>query len=307
MENFLIVAQQVAVLFVLMGVGAACRKAKLLDDNSVGGIVNMLLLVVTPCLIVDCFQRDYDPTMLGSLGLAFVIAVGAHLLVISLAYLFVRPWADATRRTLRLAAVFSNAGFVGIPLEMAIFGSTGAFYGIVYVAVFNLFIWSWGYCMMGGRPRPVSMVFNPGTVGLALGLPLFFFSVRLPFVLHEPIHWMAGLNTPLAMISIGYYLAGAKILAALRVKQVWLTAFIRLVAYPLIVLTALYPFRHAVDRTMALAMITACSAPVAAMVSVFAVKFNRDVDASVSLVSGTALLSMITMPVVIALAMGVFR
>ena len=56
---------------------------------------------------------------------------------------------------------------------------------------------------------------------------------------------------------------------------------------------------------MMLAMTVAASAPVAAMVSMFAQKFGRDVDVSVSVVSGTTLLSILTMPVVIALAMGV--
>ena len=44
---------------------------------------------------------------------------------------------------------------------------------------------------------------------------------------------------------------------------------------------------------------------VAAMVSMFASKFSRDVDLSVGLVSGTTLLSILTMPPVIAFAMEV--
>jgi predicted permease len=56
---------------------------------------------------------------------------------------------------------------------------------------------------------------------------------------------------------------------------------------------------------MMLALVVAASAPVAAMVSMFAAKFGRDVDLSVGLVSGTTLLSVFTMPPVIALAMEV--
>ena len=61
MENFFFVATQVGVLFSLMAVGAICRKFRLLDEASVKGVVNVLVLVVTPCLIVDCFQRPFDP------------------------------------------------------------------------------------------------------------------------------------------------------------------------------------------------------------------------------------------------------
>ena len=63
------------------------------------------------------------------------------------------------------------------------------------------------------------------------------------------------------------------------------------------------PFRRWLDPDMMLAMVIASSAPVAALVSIFSAKFRRDVDVGVAIVSGTTLISIVTMPVVIALAM----
>ena len=312
MDNFLIVAQQVAVLFVLMGFGAAMRRAGFFKDGAIDGIVNVLILVVTPCLIVDVFQRPFDPSMLKGLGIAFAIAVLAHAAVILIARCAVRYADENVQRPLRLAAVFSNAGFMGIPLEQAVLGNEGVFYGIVYVVVFNLFIWSWGLrtmCAAGNREQGtgnrVKMIVNPGTVGLALGAPLFFCSVKLPDVLGVPVHHMANLNTPLAMIVIGYCLAGARFGRVLRMGSVYVATAIRLVLYPLLMIAALYPVRAFLDRNLMLAMVIAASAPVAAMVSMFATKYRRDVDVSVAVVSGSTLLSVLTMPVVIALAMEV--
>ena len=319
MDNFLTVAQQVAILFVLMGFGVGMRKARFFEGKAIEGLVNILILVVTPCLIMDVFQRPFQPSMLVGLGLAFGVAAVGHLLVIASAYLFVRHPDGNVRRPLMLAAVFSNAGFMGIPLEQAILGDAGVFFGIVYVVVFNLFMWSWGLCKMkneecrmknGRRIFHFSFfnlhsVVNPGTVGIALGLPLFFFSVKLPAVIGVPVHQIANLNTPLAMIVIGYYLAGAKLGKVAGMGSVYVAAFIRLVGYPLAMIALLYPFRHHLDRNMMLATVIAASAPVAAMVSMFAAKFNRDVDVSVGVVSGTTLLSILTMPVVIAFAMSV--
>ena len=319
MENLVTVARQVAILFVLMGFGAAMRKAKFFRDNAIDGIVNVLILVVTPCLIVDVFQRPFDPSKLRGLGVAFALAVLIHVVLIVLSRFAVRHRDEDVRRPLRLAAVFSNAGFMGIPLEQAILGDAGVFYGVVYIVVFNLFIWSWGLrtmCAEGirdqgsgirdrGLGNRVKMIVNPGTVGLALGAPLFFLSVKLPEVIAVPIHHMANLNTPLAMIVIGYALAGAAFGKVLRTGAVYVAATVRLVVCPLLAIAALYPFRAALDRNMMLAMVIAASAPVAAMVSMFAQKFGRDVDVSVSVVSGTTLLSILTMPVVIALAMEV--
>ena len=313
MENFWIVATQVCVLFALMAVGVVCRKTRLLDDAAVKGVVNVLILIVTPALIVDVFQRPFDRAQLSALALAFLIALAAHLAVVLFATAAVRERRDATRPVLRLATVFSNAGFMGIPLQQAVFGDDGVFYGVVYVVVFNLMMWSWGLFTMknggagakggGSSCFSLPMLVNPGTVGIAAGLPLFFCSVRLPTVLHDPVHYLAGLNTPVAMIAIGYYFAGARLGPVVRNVHAHLAAFVRLVAYPLALTAALWPFRQALDRTMMLALVTAASAPVAAMTTMFAARYGRDVDTSVGMVCGTTLLSALTMPVVIALAM----
>ena len=321
MQNLATVAAQVGVLFALMAVGAVCRRVRLVDETSVKGIVNVLLLVVTPSLIIDSFQRPFDSSMMHGFFWAFAIASIAHVAVILLARLFSRG-DDKSRPVLRLAMVFSNAGFMGIPLEQAILGAEGVFYGIVYVVVFNFFMWSWGlYEMRGQVPLSNSnsrlqlskerwrslrpMIVNPGTVGLAIGLPLFFASVSLPAILKTPISLLAGLNTPLAMLVIGFYLAGADFRRVVRMPSAYLAAAVRLIAYPLAMVALLYLLRAHFPREMMLALVTAASAPVAAMVSMFASKFERDVDLSVGLVSGTTLLSILTMPPVIAFAMEV--
>ncbi|MBR1921392.1 MAG: AEC family transporter [Kiritimatiellae bacterium] len=310
MQNLSTVAAQVGVLFALMAVGAACRRLRLVDAAGAKGVVNVLIYAVTPCLIVDVFQRPFDASMLRNLGAAFLISAAAHAALIALARLTARGGAGELG-VLRLATVFSNAGFMGVPLEQAVLGDEGVFYGIVYVATFNLFIWSWGLGeMSGGAGRANSreslrMVLNPGTIGLACALPLFLFSATLPGVLRTPVHLMAGMNTPLAMVAIGFYLAGADFRRVLRLPAAYAAAFIRLVGFPLALVGAFFLLRGVLDRTMALALVIGASAPVAAMVAMFASRFERDVDLAVALVSGTTLLSVATMPPLIALAMAV--
>lgn len=313
MENLFTVAVQVGVLFALMGVGALCRFFKLIDDCSVKGLVNVLILVVTPCLIIDVFQRPFESSMMTSFAKAFLIAFLSHVAVIIIAS-FTARGGDRELPVLKLATVFSNAGFMGIPLEQAVLGDEGVFYGIVYVVMFNLFMWSWGLKVVRDHGRVPSgrrfavnrmMFLNPGTVGVGIGLPLFLFSVSLPGVVKTPVHLLANLNTPLAMLVIGYYLAGANLGKVVRNPAAWLAAIVRLVAFPLLVIASLYLFGRSLDRTMMLAVVIAVSAPVGAMVTMFASKYGRDVDLSVGLVSGTTLLSIVTMPLIIAMAMEV--
>ena len=312
MQNLLTVAQQVAILFVLIGVGAVMRRCRLVSTTGVESLVNLLVIVVTPCLIVDVFQRPFDPSMLRGLLIAFVVASLGHLAVIAWAHFAVRHPNANVMKPLRLAAVFSNAGFMGIPLEYALLGSDGVFYGVAYVVVFNLLFWSWGlvaYCGSLKEVRIRTLFLNPGSIGVAIGLPFFLFSWNLPSFVGTPVRMMADLNTPLAMIIIGFNLAQAKFGPVLRLPKAYLAGFLRLVFLPLLFLAIIYGI-HCMgvrfDGKMAVAITTAASAPVAALTSMFAVRFNRDVSLSVGLVSATTLLSILTMPPIVGLAMGLF-
>ena len=314
MENFSLVAKQVAILFVLIGAGVVCRKTKLVDEFSVRGMVNVLVTVVTPALIIECFQRPFESSMLAQFGVAFAVAAAMHVFLIALSR-FTARGDENELPVLRVATVFSNAGFMGIPLEYAILGSKGVFYGIVYVAMFNLFMWTWGLRQMTNgegevKNRGVSFctlksLLNPGTVGLMIGLPLFLFSVSLPDVVRTPIRLMSELNTPLAMLVIGFFLADADLGSVSRSRQAHLATAIRLVASPLVLLGVFVLARGWLDRTMMLALVVAASAPVGAMVAMFASKYHRDVDLAVGLVSGSTIVSVLTMPPIIALAMTV--
>ena len=59
------------------------------------------------------------------------------------------------------------------------------------------------------------------------------------------------------------------------------------------------------DRSMMLALVVSSAAPTAALTSMFAARYGSDVDMSVGMVSGTTLVSIVTMPPVIAFAMSV--
>ena len=71
LSSFILVSQQVFILFALMAIGFVFNRRKLIDERAVKGIVEVLVLIVTPCLIVHVFQRPYENRLLAGLGWAF--------------------------------------------------------------------------------------------------------------------------------------------------------------------------------------------------------------------------------------------
>jgi predicted permease len=308
--GFLLTAQQVAILFALMAVGYACRRKGLFSDAFVKGAVNLLLLVVTPCLIIHVFQRPFTKELLANLGMALAAAFFAHGVGLLFAETCFRRVDEMRKGILKFGTVFSNGGFMAIPLEYALLGAEGAFYGAVYVVVFNLLCWTYGLKVMCGHLKGLDkriLFVNPGTIGITVGLPLFLTSTTLPQLIGEPIRYLSELNTPLAMIIIGYYLADARFSAYFRCAPALVASGLRLLVIPSIVLAVLMMIRgFGLDPVMAVALTASASAPVAAMDSMFAAKYGKDVDLSVGLVSVTTLISIITMPFIVGVAMSIF-
>ena len=309
-NGFLLTAQQVGVLFTLMAVGYVCRRRGLFTDAFVKGAVNLLQLVVTPCLIIHVFQRPFTKELLANLGMALAAAFFAHGVGLLFAETCFRRVDEMRKGILKFGTVFSNGGFMAIPLEYALLGAEGAFYGAVYVVVFNLLCWTYGLKVMCGHLKDLDkriLFVNPGTIGITVGLPLFLTSTTLPQLIGEPIRYLSELNTPLAMIIIGYYLADARFSAYFRCAPALVASGLRLLVIPSIVLAVLMMIRgFGLDPVMAVALTASASAPVAAMDSMFAAKYGKDVDLSVGLVSVTTLISIITMPFIVGVAMSIF-
>ncbi len=302
LQDVFTVGAQVLTLFLLIGVGAACAKARLLDGAAVKAMANLVLYIATPCVIVKSCMREFDPAMLW--GFLTVVAVAAvnHALLILIARWTFPNGEEARRRVLRCGTVFSNAGYMAIPLQQAILGDDGVFYCAAYVIVFNVFLWTYGLMEMSGQRKlsPKQILLNPGVIGVAAGLLLFLLPIPVPALVQDAVGHMAALNTPLPMVVIGYYLAQTNLLSALRDKASWLCVALRLVGLPLLALGGLLLCGVRGD------LLTACmiciSTPVATACTMFATRYDRDTGLSVNLVSVSTLLSVVTIPLLVALS-----
>jgi len=189
-------------------------------------------------------------------------------------------------------------------LDYALFGSDGVFYGSAYIAVFNVLSWSYGVVLMnkGRTDYHLSwkkIFLNPGTVGVAIALTLFLASISLPKVIYDTLEYVGSLNTPMPMFIIGVNMLGMSLRKLFLQKKIYFAIFLRLIIVPAIATVIFVALK--LDPIIAGVCLVGASAPTAAISSMFAVKFNRDTEAAVNMVSLSTLLSVFTMPFFIAL------
>ncbi len=302
-ENFIISAQQVLVLFVLIGVGFLCGKKGILTDHSSKHITDIVLYIVTPCVMVSAFQRKFSMELVGNIIIGVIFSAVILAISILIAKITFHDKNKADNSVYKFATIFSNCGFMSLPLQKAILGDNGWFYGSIFIAVFNIFLWTYGLVMMSGDKKQLSLkklALNPGIVGVVIALILFVSGIELPYIVAKPIEYLSDLNTPLPMLVVGFYLSQANLKKAFTGAKIYLTLAVRLIIIPLIAVAAMTVLK--IDPAITVSFTIACAAPTAATTTMFSAKFNRNVELSVSLVASTTIVSIITMPAVVALA-----
>ena len=237
------VLTQVIILFILIIIGVILAKTKVLGENGVKNMTDLVLYTVTPCVIVKSFIREFDAAALKNLLLSFLIAILSHIGFILISRILIRDKDESNQAVLQFGTIFSNCGFMSIPLQQALLGDTGVFYCSSYIAIFQLFIWSYGILTMSGDKKyvtPKKLIINPGLIGLGVGLVIFLLSIPIPKIIAEPISYMASLNTPLPMIVIGYHLAHSKLIEGIKNFKCLYAIFIKLFLFPLLTLGVMY-------------------------------------------------------------------
>lgn len=300
-QSFLIVGLQVSVLFILIGLGFFGAKMKMFTDEGIKSINNIMLYFVTPAVVIHAFQRDFDPLLLKNLILCIIAAVFFHFLCYILGLLLIKDKDEGKRKVYRFTAVFSNCGFMALPLLEALLGSEGVFYGAGYLAVFNIIVWSFGqYSMAKGQGDfdIKKAIINPGVLASIIGIIFFFTSFKLPEIIGSPIAYLAALNTPIPMMIIGYNIAKLSFDNIIHIKSELPSIFIRLVLSPLIMLGILYLVGY--RGTVLTSIIVSSSAPSAAISTMFAIKYNRDSKLAAKIVAVSSLFSIITMTLIVA-------
>lgn len=304
----LTVFQKILEMFLMASAGYFCGKKGLVSEGGTKELNSILFYVVTPVITIYSFQDSIGLITAADLTTTLLISILAMGLGVALSYCFFRKTAPAQQRVLRFAAIYPNSGFIGLPLAQAMFGSRGVVYAVVFGISYSLFVWTHGIGIMRGTSRPnwKSAFLNPGIVGLAIGLPLFAFSFRLPEVVYSPLGAISGLNTPLAMIVLGSYISRIPLRKTFQNPLLYASCAIRLLLIPAVfyLVMLLLPVRP--DATVFSTVMILASAPAAVNTVMFTAQFDGDVELGSQAVALCTLLSILTVPLFAALPAGGF-
>lgn len=296
----LILIKQILVMLAMMSIGVILFKLGQLDEKGVGQLSNLALYVATPCVVIRALAIPFDAEKIstGVLVMLFFLIIFAVSVVIG------RFGCGKADRVGTFAVVFSNSGFVGIPLIQGILGEEYVFYVTMTMVVGTITFWTYGVLLMSGDKNEVSVkkiLTNPNLIAVVVGMILFFTIDELPYVILQTLNGMANMNTGLGMVILGATLGASNVGLMVTDTRLYKAIALRLVVVPLVCIPILLLMPVPLEVRMVMMIIAA--APAASATSMLALKYGADYSYGTGLSIGTTIVSMLTMPLVLALAM----
>ena len=307
LSNFLTIAEQVGVVFAIALLGYVGGKTGLFGDETSNGMASIAVNYVTPALVIMAFQREFEMQLIYGFLISLAGCVAGILLGVVLSHTLIRKEPPERRSVLRGTTIFGNVGMISLPLMQALFGSDGVFYCAAGIAVFNLTFWSYCAIAMGEKGQIMTTLrralLNPCLICTFIGLIFFVGSVKVPEIPATVMNHLVNLNMPMCMLIIGQRLSKIPLRALFTEKCIWKTAFLRMVLIPAIMIAGL-ALLH-IRGVIAICILLMVAAPGAATVNMLAITYKQDVDLAAKSVSMHTLLSLIILPMVIAVAYSV--
>ena len=117
---FVIIVNQILKMLLLLLLGCLCFRMRLIDENGSKVLANLLLMVVNPMLAIVSLQTEYSAHLAQGLLVAYLLAFLTHLVAAILSTVLIRTTGNPDCGIDRFASMYSNCGFIGIPLVQSI-------------------------------------------------------------------------------------------------------------------------------------------------------------------------------------------
>lgn len=321
--------QPMLMLFLCILVGYTLIKTRILPENGTVTMAKLETWVFAPALgfvtavrfcTVETLATNLTNFVFGAIAIAAAVAVA-----LLLAPLFARRGSDE-HGIYKYALAIANAGFMGDPLVLAIFGDVGLSFYKLYCLPLNIVIYTWGMNALvprGAKKKSaLRSLCNPPTVALLTGVVLGlsgvggvggYLDTYLPFAMQLLDNLKACMG-PVAMLLAGATIAKYDLRKMVTNKKVYIASLLRLIAIPAFIIAALFGakllaaslFAVTIPNTLLFWTFFSTATPLGLNTIVFPEAYggNPETGASMAMISHT--LCVVTIPLLFAVMTAVF-
>ena len=302
--DIFVIFQTMLKLFFMLILGYVLFRCHIFDEHTNQKISALIVNCTSPLLIISSIagvESDNKSIVFLLMGAGVLMYLG--FIVVGKIINRVLRFPKQDWPVYECMVVFANTGFMGYPVLISVFGQESVFYASLLHMAFNLFIYTYAIMCLTKKSDDkftfnAKQLLTPGIILLFVAIFIYIFDIQLPGVVLEPVNSIGGLTSPLSMMMIGSSLALYPIKESLTDWRSYLFAGVRLFVMPFI--TMLVCRLLNINSYYANIAIVTNAMPVASMVLMMATQYNANKEIVTRNIIVSTLLSVITIPVVVA-------
>lgn len=301
-----VIILQMIQLFLVIALGYGLLKIKILDVEFNKRLTSLLLSVTTPALIVSSVLSTTLEKDISKIAFVFIVGVIIFIVLPILGFIIVKIIKVPTHQQglYIFMTMFSNIGFMGFPVMKSIFGNEAVFLTAIFNMLFNLLVFTVGIVFMNYHSAEkikmnARQLLSPGVISSLIALLIYLTEIQVPDVIASTITMVGDITTPIAMMLIGSTLATIPLKEVFNEIRVYPFTILKQIIIPIIAYPVLSFFIQ--DPLILGVSLIMIAMPVGNIAVLFATEYQKDVALAAKTVFMTTLLSIITIPVIVAL------
>jgi len=219
--------------------------------------------------------------------------------------------------------VYTNTGFLGLPIAKAILPANAILYVIVINIFYSLFFYTHGMAILhSGYDRntesgstgtdksdpkaigtdknaasqkhkhPLLAIFNIGTMMAILSLVVYWFDITFPPIISSTVEYVGNATVFMSMTLLGVSIARSDFFKSFKNIRIWLYIVIRMIIVPVIFVAAMYFTGFNTESILAVCLMAAV--PAGSLPLITAEKMGLDTEILSSSIAMTTFISIFT-------------
>lgn len=301
-----VLLEKMALMLILLVLGYVAVRLKIVPEDFNKGLSKLVINVLLVGMILSSvINKELEMTgtevAQGVLMMAIAQIIGILIGVASVKLIPSLKRGDSGMYSMLIG--FMNNGFMGFPLVAAFFGEDCVFFASLSNIPFNLMLYTIGIRMLqkgnGDEKLDLKRIINMPIIATLAALIIFVFEIPMPALVDDVMDTLSAAVVPLSMMCIGMSLGNVPIKAAVLQPKMYIVSFMRLIVAPLIAWLILRMF---ITNPQTLGIIILLElTPSAVICTMLGLENGRDGVESSSGIFISTVLSVITIPLMIAL------
>lgn len=307
--DLLMVMSNLISLFALIAVGYFAIRSGILTQKASVHFTTLLMKITLPCTIfISLVSREYDPAFVHDSMIMMIAGLIAFSGMLYLSrYIAILIGVDKSYRGVwAFSCSFSNSGFMGFPIALALFGPEGLALSVVLNIAFNMTIYTIGAIEIShDNPNEdaeklsmKSIIFSTINISTLISLIFYFGRIPIPQFIASPVSYLSGITTPISMILIGMALAREKGIELFTNRDAWISTLFRLIIYPAALCLFLRFVPLGINPLIGAVLVIIVAMPGASVTAVLCQIYNGNIDFAAKAMFLQNLLCILTIPLI---------